>query len=430
MALYIVEQPFVNGAKREFAVFPDRVRSHLMVIASTSLTSFEASFGDVPADRDGDGTNESSQVNYAPQIPDPATDSGKVKSNFKTLVDRAAPTVLFGVDWTWILSKGGDTSSATPGIQLGDTVIYDTSQANGQGRWFIATDGSKKCVMDAEILYHELVHVVKGHGSNFDPNAPAQEEREARIEEGALERALGRPARHVDRAEAGVGCSGEGPCCIVASVAAGSPYAPTVASLRAVRDRVLRGTQLGEAWFDLLHREYYTFSVPVCRSMVSDSDLMREVSDGLVAPLVAALDLVVKWIDDDDPWALGRRASELAASSPNTVDLDRLIDLLTPLAGWLPRSPHVRWGLVDLVRIWAEFRVVALDGRPSKAIGNDWIARMTAWLGKAPLDDAMAACGRIHDTRPGNVAREFVEQVLTSESSRSAFPASGHSWHP
>jgi hypothetical protein len=143
MTVLILEKPFVNGQSQDFEVFPDRVRSHLMIIASASQTDFDSSFGDQPVDADGDGTNEASKVLYQPVIADPATDAGTVKTNLKALVDRADDIEIFGVGWDWILSKGGDTSSTSPAIQLGRTVIYDTSQANGAGRWFFAQGDGK-----------------------------------------------------------------------------------------------------------------------------------------------------------------------------------------------------------------------------------------------------------------------------------------------
>jgi hypothetical protein len=418
MPVLILEQPFVNGQSQDFEVFPDRVRSHLMIIASASQTDFDPSFGDEPVDADGDGTNEASRVLYQPVIDDPGSDAGTVRTNFKALVDRAETTEIYGVGWDWIVSKGGDTSNTSPGIQLGDTVIYDTSQANGAGRWFFAEGDGKKCVMDAEILYHELIHVLRHHG---DPAAdPDAEEREARVAEGALERALGRPARDPDRPDAGVGCEGEGPCCIVASVATGSPYAPAVSRLRRVRDHALRGGRLGEAWFAQLHREYYALSVPVCRVMVGQPAAREHVERWFVRPLVDALEMAVLWGGQGHrPAAVGgevlarlRSAEGAGVAGPALRHLLRVVseggaerlaglpldggtaEVVRLLAEGIPRAPHVRWAIVDLLDRWAAAGARwELAGAPPEAVGRWWGDQVVEWLAGMPLADAAAALG-------------------------------------
>ena len=283
MSVLIAEEPFVNGEAREFAIHPDRVRAHLMIIASASLTDFDDSFGDEPVDQDMDGVREWSRVLYDPGMVDAATGAGSVKAALKELVDDASAVEIYGVDWTWVVSRGGDTSTATPGIQLGNTVIYDTSQANGEGRWMRDTEDDKKCVLDAEILYHELSHVRLDHGLGD----PAQEEREARIEEAKLQRALGRPARSADNGEAGVGCEGEGPCCIVATVASGGPYAPTVARLRAVRDRALRGTPAAAYVVASQYLDYVDLRPLKLELLAHDLDISRAQASRALALLVA-----------------------------------------------------------------------------------------------------------------------------------------------
>lgn len=446
MSVLIAELPFVNGAMKEFQVFPDRVRSHLMIIASASQTDFDDTFGDVPFDENGDGTVEWSRVLYAPAVPSPPTTDGeRVKTNFKALVDQAAPAQLYGVGWDWILSRSGDTGNSTPGIQLGRTVIYDTTQANGAGRWFTATDGSKKCVLDAEILYHELIHVLKGHGGTIDPAAAEAEEREARVEEGALERALGRPARDPDRPQAGVGCQGEGPCCIVATVAAGSPYAAEVNRLRAVRDQTLRGTALGEAWFSDLHREYYRFSVPIARTMVRDETARRTVARWFVEPFVDALEAAVLWAGTDDDGALGtdivRRAAgrdpELAEQWPLVdevlaslaegdgealarLPLDpSMAGAFEPLMRCIPTAPNVNWALVELLRRWGDVSVRATAHEDTAAVGAAWAAHMEAWIGCMPLfetDEGRNLAVSLRRSQLDELARD----LLTSASARRA----------
>jgi hypothetical protein len=437
MTVLISEESLEIGG--EFEVHSDRVRADLMIIASASLDEFDGSFGDEPVDEDGDGVNEASRVIYDPEGVDPATDAGAVRAALKQLVDSLATTTIFGVDWTWVLSLGGDTSTATPGRIISSTVIYDTSSADGQGRWMISTEGDKRCLLNAEILYHELSHIRLGHGFGDLET----EEREARAEEGRLNRALGRPVRSVEDGRAGVGCEGDGPCCIVATVASGGPYAPAVGRLRRVRDHMLRGSVLGEAWFAELHREYYAFSVPLARAIVRDRRVSAAIAASFVEPLVDALELAVAWAAGGGDAELGRaiaaRGARLAARDWPALEAalaalrdgapDALarapLDAATraavePVLVWIPRSPHVRWAIVELLLAWGAVAAGARGGDAPAALGRAWSAAMTAWIERMPLDAALGSTGASTPGERRERVRELLEPALRGPAARAA----------
>src|SRR4029079_6934325 len=85
-------------------------------------------------------------------------------------------------------------------------------------------------------------------------------------------------------------------CCIVATVASGSAISVEVALLRAVRDGLLRKSEVGYAFFETLHHDYYSFSPQVCTLMAGRPGLPAFVLDGFVRPLVYVLGLIVEYV--------------------------------------------------------------------------------------------------------------------------------------
>src|SRR5262249_33727973 len=72
--------------------------------------------------------------------------------------------------------------------------------------------------------------------------------------------------------------------CFVATAAYGTAMANEVELLRGFRDRVLRSTVLGE----LAIESYYTFG-PAVAGVVGESELLRAVARGVLAPIVDAI---------------------------------------------------------------------------------------------------------------------------------------------
>jgi hypothetical protein len=249
----------------------------------------------------------------------------------------------------------------------------------------------------------------------------AQEEAEAIDDENDLRGALGLVLRDRDRLEGGCGCA-DGGCCIVASVAYGSPYAREINLLRRVRDRTLRTSRLGGAFFDALHDEYYAFSVAIARLMVRSPAARSNVERWLVRPLASVLALLEQYRQrPTDLEQLGRRFLEqLPAAAPaapggagraDWAALRRFLDalaggavpeqavaLLDPssaevcriLARWLPQSPHVTWGILGPLRVYLDAGArFARDSAPE--VVGAWLAeRFDAWLARLPLEQALA----------------------------------------
>jgi hypothetical protein len=406
MAVRIRETPFTNS-KGTFTLHPDGVRADLMIIAD-----LDGSFGDAP----DPGEAGFSVIQFAPGPLDTTTAAGRVKDQLKTLVDRGSVLDILGVGADF-LHPDGTTIETSPGATSGTTqILYDTSNCDGDGRWIVGTNGDHECTPSAGILHHEMGHALL---SAADPLHP---ESEAIGQENDLRERLGLVPRDPNDQQSGCGCPDSG-CCIIASVATGSAFSTEVHALRRVRDHVLRGTRMGERLFEELFDEYYRFSTRVCRILVCHPEARENVERWLVRPLVRALGLATDYTGDPagverlgaqvladaisaaflprgpEGWrqALafldsieGKAAAGRAGSNP-TPPLDAATaEVVAILCQHLPHCPHVAWGIVEPIWLYAALRLwieQCGDDPPSPAaVGAALRLGFDDWLARVPLD--------------------------------------------
>jgi hypothetical protein len=234
-------------------------------------------------------------------------------------------------------------------------------------------------------------------------------------------------------------------CCIVASVATDSPYSAEVHALRSVRDYVLRGTQFGYHLFDVLHEEYYTFSVPICRVMVVDRAAQANVERWLVRPLVRVFQIAQEYsrkpndfenlgeyirqdqeqgfITDADTalaWDMISTFLQEAAEGRNLPAVISELDDATKqiygiLAEWLPHCPHIRWGIIDLLAIYASARARYLSLGDQRATGQ-WLKQaFDEWVGNIPLHYIRA---RMSPSELGAEVSQLANTIFTSQQAR------------
>ncbi|WP_429884787.1 CFI-box-CTERM domain-containing protein [Geoalkalibacter halelectricus] len=404
MTVRIREADYVTAGGSVYPVRADMARGHLMIIASGGTMDLEPSFGD----NLDPGDPNFSIVMYDPGPQDLTTNPGRVRQRLKDMVDEGADNQVIGVDGSTIWSDGS-TVETMPAFALGNTVFYDTSNSNGAGRWIIGINGingNRECTNPAVILFHELAHAFHNHG----PGDPVTEEQEAIADENWLREALGLVPRDPDRREGGAGCPG-GDCCIVATVACGSPYAPSVNRLRRLRDDVLRHSTLGARFFDELFREYYAFSVEIARILVRDAQARAQVEQWLVRPLVGILEVMKGYrLAPHDVKGLGGNLLALLRENPAATPeqaraachllealaaggaADEVADdneatrrIRALLASWLPRSPHVIWGILGPLRIHGAASLRFADNTDAEAAGRWLTERIDAWLRTLPL---------------------------------------------
>jgi hypothetical protein len=334
-------------------------------------------------------------------------------------------------DGTMITNVGGTalspSNSGLAGAANNSTtdclVIYDTTQSNGAG--YCAARAGTGGTLDLPtpnsiILFHELSHAfrivtnaVLALTAACNPSSP--EENAAITDENALRTqraaAAGVPAVLRDPGiHCGATCAGGGggDCCIVATVASGSAISVEVASLRAVRDGLLRKSEVGYAFFRTLHHDYYAFSPQVCTLMAGRPDLPVFVLDGFVRPLVYMLGLIVEYVlrgataetlggrfaaDHADREAAQSRLQTLARTGRVLTGFElttaetRLASLLLPAVS----SEHVTWALLEPILIYeSTLRAFVADGAV-EGRGAQLLDDMDAWTSRMPILDLWAS---------------------------------------
>jgi hypothetical protein len=336
-------------------------------------------------------------------------------------------------DGSSILTIGGTalppSNSGLGGAALNTTtnclVIYDTSQNNGGGYCTARAGTGGTLNLDTPnsvIVYHELSHAFRivtnallslaggCNPSSPEENAAITDENDLRTQ---IANAEGEPVilRDAGNHCGNVGCVVSNDCCIIASVASGSPLSPVVRELRSLRDRLLRRSEVGHAFFNALFYDYYSFSPQVCTLMAGEPALPKLVFDGFVDPLLLMLRAMtmatyepvtteelgrhfLDWVGG--PEACRKRLDDLeqvgrfwtGSEAPDDETARRLRGLLEAYA--IP-SEHVRWALVEPVWTFQRIlRVVAIRPDPA-GIGQAIRDEIDAWVPDLPIDPVWAS---------------------------------------
>lgn len=373
------------------------------------------------------------QVTYArtdPGLPAIRVD-GLVNTNFN-LNPQGVDIVIIPVLANFTLNDGRSiltiagtalppSGSPLPGSTLNNTnsclVIYDTTQNSGTG-WCAARAGTNGTldlpISNPVLLFHELSHAFR-----IATNAqlqltgvcdPSSAEEAAAINDENQLRTQIATAQGVTAVlrDPGIHCGGScAPgtvitCCIVATVASGSPISAEVAALRAIRDRYVRPTEVGHAFFESLHRDYYSFSPGVATAAAGDRELRSLLLEGFVRPLIVVLGLIERYsLKGDSPTALGKQFAaahadhagaearlaafwSFAESPAALVRIDsRLGSLVLDRA---LRSSHVMWALWEPVLLYYRVLERHVAGDDASAIGFYITASIAHWAGDLPVE--------------------------------------------
>jgi hypothetical protein len=337
-------------------------------------------------------------------------------------------------DGSSILSRGGTAlppqNSNLPGSTLNTTnqclALYDTSQNNGTG-YCTARQGTGGTLNldtpNSVILYHELSHAFRivnntllALSGTCNPSSP--EENAAITEENDLRtQTANSNGEPVVLRDPGIHCGNvgcvitDGGCCIIASVASGSPISPVVQELRSLRDGLLRRSEVGYAFFDALHYDYYSFSPQVCTLMAGKPALPEVILAAYVEPLLFMLRAMKaaahESVDDEE---LGRRfldalggpearEARLAALDQagrvwlggEMEDDETALRLSSLLREHAAPSEHVRWALIE--PIWMFRAILAgLSDAPDPAnVGRALREGIEDWSAGLPIDPVWAS---------------------------------------
>jgi hypothetical protein len=294
-------------------------------------------------------------------------------------------------------------------------VLYDTAMTVCVAR--AGTGGDLDLPMPGPVLlYHELSHAFRIVQDTLlaltgicDPSAPEEnaaivDENDVRTQIAGL---LGLPVALRDPGiHCGQICPDPGNCCIVATLASGSSKSSHVQRLREVRDRFLRRTEVGYAFFDQLHYDYYGFSPQVVTLMAGDPELHRVVLRGYVEPLLEIWEFMVArsvspglsdgklgqlFVDHLPPAQMRRERLEwFRQIEPTWADDEpaggvvpgELLSLLRERA-W----PHesVQWALVRSLLVYHEGLTMVIDGHDVDAVGRRLRSLIDDWTADFPI---------------------------------------------
>ena len=417
MALYVARDDGTGS------FFPDEGLIDLVQIADLDL-----GFGQVDDQSDTKGI----RITYD------RSDSGIPPQRLDDLVNEISYSgvdiVVFPVDSTFVLTEGIAITEivgvALPlGHELNPTpddlvVFYDTGQCGGDGYWVDAEGGGRTDFPRPVALYHELAHSFRDATGTSEEDLEVEEQAATRDENDMREQ-QGIPHRDVTSHDGGCG-GGLTACCVVASVASGSPYSAQVNALRLIRDKFLRRGRVGEDFFRRLHYDYYAFSPEVCRLMARSRSVHGLVRDRVVYPLILGLELVRAYGERRGEEAtLGRLLSEGlhglqdrwsagTAGQPAGPPED---DLGAATAMALT-SPYVSWGLLDVLAIWTTAADSVLAGAPEAEVVAGLRTALDEWAGRMPISPVWA------ELAPAEAAVELDhlgELLLWNRGSRQTF---------
>lgn len=436
MSLFIQND---SGTVGSGSVFPDRAEADLLCIcqADTGLGE-NAPVGDLL------------QVTYTESLSGTCPDRLNLLVNTNFGVNPSnIDIIVVAVDGSFTLNDGTLlTNNAGLTFPVGSTdnptgsvlVVYDTSQNNGLGYCVKGlVSGNQDLIMpNSVILYHELSHALRD-ATNSSLSlaatgcAASPEENAAETDENDMRTQLGIPLRDstdhcggsCSAAACGTAsggcltdCSGTTTCCVVASIATGSPYSAEVNAMRQVRDKFLRRSYVGFSFFDKLFYDYYGFSPEVCRLMAFSPALRERVEKHFVRPLTLALSLIHAYtLDQADAAELGRRfeaglqaspelsgmSSEEVFEAVGVLDAVRrgdplpdptLSEISRLLSGRAMTSEPVRWALMDTVAVYARALVWRQEGVSTAAIGERLATYFDEWAVEMPFTDVWSGLAK------------------------------------
>lgn len=442
MSLFIQKDA---GSAGMGSVFPDEAGAHLIAISNFDSGYNETDIGSLI------------QVSYA------QTTSGPCPDRLNLLVNTDFPTpsgttdiLVIASDIGFVLSDGtvvGPGITLRPGTSVNPAnsvvVIYDSTDNNGQGTC-VKGEGSSDVDVPSPpsvILYHELSHALRtctnsalslvASGCDASP-----EEHAAEVDENDMRDQLGIAHRDANDHCANVGCMST-TCCVVASVASGSPFSAQVNTLRELRDRFLRRSEVGFDFFERLHTDYYTFSPQVCDLMGRSTELKDWIGLYFVEPLTEILRLIQAYnVEGCGCEELGVRFLDRVDRLPAIAALDHdQVGMLEQLLGrgnleqvsldaWgfagldalirerALRSEFVKWALVDTLAIYIEALRRRLDGAGPAELGPALAEAIDAWAARMPITEVWSRLSR-HDR--GDELEFLTRALLRAPRARAGF---------
>ncbi|MET9861920.1 CFI-box-CTERM domain-containing protein [Streptomyces smyrnaeus] len=372
---------------------PDAVFADLFTIVLKDLgLGYEPVIGDPTVYR----------VTYAQQLS--AETANRVSSLIKHLgriVITGLPSDAPGPFGTGLISGKGHTIVEGGIIRI----FYDTAQCDGNGVWTVGQDGTHISTPGPVMLYHELSHAHR-YATQTTASSEAQEEINATVDENVMRGVMALPPRDIhsrDGGCTGVPAYGSVEQCFIVTAAYGTEAEARVNRLRAIRDDVVRNLPSGQAVFDTLHREYYSFSPAVAAGMLHNESMRATLRELLVEPLYCFFELafhqtignpesspaarIVQDMERISARHAGLPAQECSSVAtalaegqplPEHSATGRLLARVLP--GGTTRMPLVRWALAGPLAVYwnehaARSNPVQITQRMSRYV-PEWIRKL------------------------------------------------------
>ncbi len=396
-----------------------------------------------------DRLNELVNTNFAPDY-----GSGPQAADILII---AGPGTLSVTDGTTIITVADNGLALPPGNSGLDgadfnptndcVVLYDTTV-----NICVARAGSGGTLdlgfTPGVLLYHELSHTRRqllnttlALSATCDPASPA--ESDAIADENVMRAAIAnRFSVPVVLRDTNIHCGGPcetdpGSCCIIASVVSGSPQSPEVQALRNMRDRFVRRSDVGFAFFEQLFHDYYSFSPQFSTEIARSPAFATLILDGFVNPLLRFWKLmVVRGFTEAAPGVVGQCFVDMHSDPAGVVTTVRALEQTEAYwGGQLPvdgqmgpyldllrdrawTSEHVRWAIIEPVRLYRDLLLAMVDGASPDELGAHATAFIGRWAPTFPLDDVW---GSLATDQVADEMQRWSNHLLVTEAARRTF---------
>lgn len=381
------------------------------------------------------------------------TEFGNTANRLNDLVNNVTyvspPNVVaFAVDNTHVLSNGTPVAGNGFALWIGHpanpfanhvSTFYDSTLCGGAGVWVDKDGGGTVCNTTEVVLYHELSHCFRIVTGAFVPTAAdadfPQEEVNATIDENDMRNVRGIDRRDINSRDGGcggadscLGATGGGGCCIIATLATDSPYSEEVRRFRQLREKVLRRTEVGDAFFKEFFYNYYGFSPEVCRLMGHQPNLTPVIREKFVVPLLASLELLIFYAEnkgkglrdflqkqsereDLQPFYRAEFLTEMAAylrlaGSFNQTAIGNLLsaqgekftgfsELLQYVNEQTLKNEYIKWSLAEALETWVASALLLKSDKSRKKIEAEIYKLISAWIAYLPITSVWEEFSRL-----------------------------------
>jgi hypothetical protein len=368
--------------------------------------------------------------------------------------------IVFAVDDSFTLTDGTTVIAlAGNGIafQAGDpfspftshvAAFYDQTLCGGAGVWVVKQGGGDTVQQTtAIILYHELSHCFH-FVTGTTASTSAQEEINAETDENDMHDVQNVPHREVTShlGGCGGGCPHGGvppdcDCCIIASLATGSPYSNEVGRFRYLREHILRRSEVGDDFFKHFFYHYYGFSPEVCRLMGHRPTLSPLIRNHFVVPLLAGIELLIHYADHKGlglvdllrhqaeveelaeihrPEFLNElkvylslvethnQTAVLSALLNKGEDVAGIADLLRYVNEQTIKDDFINWSLVAVVKIWLSSALLLTTEKTDEEINAEIHDLISEWIAYLPITSIWGEFSRLETENELNSLEQFI----------------------